>query len=118
MTLGNRYLRASMTDLLSLIPVDACILGLPAHGDKVNSAVAIQVGRRQVLDCDATGFDDLPAPAAAALIEGSVDANAARFLAPLVANADDQLLIAVAIQIGGRHGMAPFELVIDHVTIP
>src|SRR5439155_16799461 len=59
------------------VPVDAPVVRLPAHGHQVDAAVAVEVGRRQVLDRDAATFDDLASPLRALLVLGLVDADAA-----------------------------------------
>src|SRR5262245_43858363 len=104
--------------LLALIPVDACVLRLPADGDDVRAAVAVELGDREVFDRDAALVEELARPLRAEGLGRAVDADAAALSAALLAAADDQLVGAVAVEVGGRDGVAPLELVVDDVAVP
>src|SRR5262245_24876770 len=108
----------SLVSLLRLIPINADVLSRPTDGDEVDTAVAVDVGRREVFDRDAPLFDDLPRPFAANLVHRTVDADAAANLAAVVADANDDFVGPIAVEVCHRHGMAPFQLVVNHVTIP
>src|SRR5262249_46981529 len=72
---------------------------------------------------DAAVVDDLALPLGADVIERLVNAYAAPFLegvalGRVVADADDQLVVAVAVQVGTPDTVAPAELFVDHVPVP
>src|SRR5262245_34101298 len=69
--------------LLRRVAVDADVLRLPANGDDVDLAVAVEVGTGRVLDGHAAVLDDLPLPLLALLVEGLVDAHPAALAAGL-----------------------------------
>src|SRR4051794_21433161 len=95
--------------LLADVPVDPCVVGLSPHPDQVDAAAPGQVGRRQVLHRDAATLDDLPCPLRALLVLRLVDADAAPFGRVLgvevVADADDQLVAAVPVEVGAPDGV-------------
>src|SRR4029077_10183754 len=77
--------------LHSLVPVNADVTGLPADGDDVRSAIAIEVGDRQGFHSHAAVFDYVPSPFSAVFVYDFIDADAATFawlIAEIVANAD------------------------------
>src|SRR5262249_42450966 len=104
-----------------LIPVNPAIPRLAAHRHDVDPSIAIQVRGRQVFHRDAAVFDDFLGPLGTDAIEALVDAHAA-FLAGLgtqiVADPDNQLVVAVAVQIGHPDAVAPLELLVHHVPVP
>src|SRR5262249_39654627 len=106
---------------LPLVPVNANVLRLPADGDDVNLAVAVEVGRGQVLDVHTALVDQGPLPLCSLRARRSVDAHAAplaRLHAQVVAHADNQLVVAVTVEVGAPDGMAPLQLVIDDLALP
>src|SRR5437660_2586573 len=96
---------------------------LPADGDDVDAPVAVEIGAHQVLHRHAAVVDDLAAPFRALVVRRLVDAHAAargEFVAllRLVAHADDQLVIAVAVEVGAEDGVAPAQLFVDDMAVP
>src|SRR5262249_24879650 len=106
---------------LPLIPVNPCVAGLPTDRDDVDLAVAVEIGRGQVLDRHAAVVDDVPGPFRAFAVRAFVDADAATF-AGLHAQADayaaDQPVVAIAIALGSPDAMAPLQLLINDVADP
>src|SRR5262249_39516773 len=85
------------------VPVDAGVVGSAAHGHDVDAAVAVEVGRGEVLHRDAPLVDQETLPLRAGRVGGLVDAHAALLaglVAEVVAHADDQLVLPVAIEVG------------------
>ena len=73
--------------------------------------------RQQLADL----IDDLPGPFGAFTVGALVDADAtalAELHAQVVPDADDQLVVAVAIEVGTPDAVAPLELFVDHVAVP
>src|SRR5262245_10802172 len=96
-------------------------MSLPAHGDDVDLAVAVQVRTSKVLDGDAAVVEDRACPFGAISVGGLIKANAAAVAGirvQVVADADNQLLVAVAIEVGAPDGVAPFEGVVEKMTVP
>src|SRR5207249_577100 len=90
-------------------------------GDDVDAAVAVEVGAGEVFDGDAAGIDDGPGPFGAGAVGGFVNADAAAiagFGVQIVADADDQLFVAVAVEVGAPDGVAPFQGVVEKMTLP
>src|SRR5262249_30225446 len=110
------------TLLLPLVPVNADVVRLPPHGDDVDATIPVQVRRRQVLDRHAAVLDNLPLPLAVLDVGRLVDAHSAplsRLLAQVaVTHADDQLLVAVAVDVGAPDRMTPAQPVIDDMAVP
>src|SRR5438270_220735 len=80
----------------------------PADGHQVNLALAVQVGGGKVLNSHAAFIHQLPLPLRSLAVGGLVNADAATLaglFAQVVAHADDQLLVAVAVQISTPDGM-------------
>src|SRR6516164_5679349 len=82
--------------LLALIPINAQVVRLPAHGNDVDLAVAVEVGGGEVLDGHAAVIDNLPSPFLALAVGALVDTHAAalrefvaRLRVGIVAHADD-----------------------------
>src|SRR5262249_48138646 len=96
-------------------------VGLPADGHNVDLAVAVQIGRREVLDMNASLVEQVTLPLGALVIERLENPYTA-FLAPLVAqivaDADNKLIAPVAVEIGAPDGMAPFQLVVENMALP
>src|SRR6266852_6973614 len=93
-----------------LIPVNADVAGCPAGGDDVGSAVAVEIGDRQRFHRHAAVFDNVPDPFRSRFVEGLVDADAAPFaglITEVVADTDDDLVIAVAVQVRALNAMSP-----------
>src|SRR5207253_6652182 len=62
-----------------------------------------------------------PLPFRPLVVERLVNAHAAALaglVAKVVAHTDDQVVAAVAVQVGTPDRVAPFELVVDHVPVP
>lgn len=66
--------------LLALIPVDADIPRLPAHGDDVDSPIPIQVGGGKVFHGDSPRVDVVTLPFLALIVLDCVEANTASFV--------------------------------------
>ena len=84
-------------------------------------AVAVEVAGGEVFDGDAAGIDELARPLARLALRpcGIVDADAALGrVAQVVADADDQLLVGVAVEIGAPDGVAPFQVFVEDVAVP
>src|SRR5262249_29251058 len=100
---------------------DPRVARLPADRHNVNLTVAVQIRRRQVLHRHAAVVDYLPGPLGAFAVRALVDANAAAltgFHAQVIADADDQLVVAVAVEVGRPDAVGPLEWLVDHVTVP
>src|SRR5262249_23737128 len=107
--------------LLALVPVNADVVRLPPDGDDVDAAVAVQIRNGEVLHRHPAVLDNLPLPLAVLQVSGLVDAHPATLaglLAPVVADADDQLLHAVAVNVGTPDRVAPAQPVVDDVPVP
>src|SRR5579864_1223231 len=109
---------------LLLIPIDFRVPGLAAHGDDVDAAVAVDVGTNQVFDRHTAVVYNLPGPLLALAVGTFIDPHAApqcKFVAGLwiwvVADTDDQLIVAVAIEVGTPHAMAPAQLFVEDESL-
>ncbi len=94
---------------------------LPADGHDVNAAIAVQIGGGKILNMNAALIEQLTLPLRPRIVECFENAHAAflaRLLAEIVADADNQLLAAVAVEIGAPDGMAPFQAIVQNVTLP
>src|SRR5262249_31284858 len=83
--------------------------------------VAVEVGGRQVLHRHAPLVDQVPLPLAGLRVHRAVDAHAAalaRLVAQVVADADDQLVAAVAVEVGAPDGVAPAQALVQDVPVP
>src|SRR5262249_6818096 len=80
--------------------------------------IAVEIDAREVLDRDAAVVDDLSRPLRSDVVQRLIDADATAMFAAVVADADDQLIGAVAVEVGRRDAVAPFQLVVDHVPGP
>src|SRR4051812_42308056 len=97
------------------VPVDADVVGGSAAGDDVGTAVAVEVGGHAVLAPHAAILDDVSvegqgsrARARAWLGIINQDTGALRLairVGALVALADDQLVVAVAVEVGAPDGV-------------
>src|SRR5262249_53977015 len=99
----------------------AQVLRRPADGDEVGPAVAVEVGDGQVFHRYPARIDVVALPLGPPFVQRLVDADAAAladFLAQVVAHADDQLVVAVAVEVGAPAGVAPFQLIVDDVPLP
>src|SRR4029079_17351816 len=89
----------NQSSLPRLIPIDLHVVRRPADSDDVRTTVAVQVAGGKILDGDTAGIDDLPRPFRAGLILRIVDAHAAlERIVEIVADADDELLIRIAVE--------------------
>src|SRR5688572_11898022 len=101
------------------IPIDLHVMRRPADGHDVGPAVAVQVARHQILNGDAARIDDLPRPLAGSRVAWVVNPDAAlRRFAGIVADADHQLVILVAVEVRARDGMAPLQIFVEHRAGP
>ena len=94
---------------------------LPPDGHDVHSAIAIEVCDGQIFDGHAPIVDNVPAPLSAAAVHGLVDAHSApllRLIAQIIADADDQLVIPIAVEVGTPDSVPPFQFFIDDVPLP
>src|SRR5689334_2187790 len=103
----------------AFVPINLHVLRRPADGDDVASAVAVEIATGQVFDGYAAGIDELPRPLRAAGILRVINADT-EFdrIVQVVANADDELFVGVAIQIDGPNGVAPFQLFVENLSLP
>src|SRR4051812_7582609 len=115
----------SRSHSLPLIPVDAAIPRRAAHGDDVDLAVAVEVGRGEVFDRDPAVFDNRALPLSALAVGALVDPNAAallervaHLLVRVVAHADDEFVRAVAVEVREPHRVSPPQLLVDDVPVP
>src|SRR5262245_40501045 len=77
-----------------LVPMDANVYGRAPDGDDVDAAVAVQVGRREVLDRHAVRIDELPFPLFALTVATLIEPHTATDFERIghlrvVADADD-----------------------------
>src|SRR5437868_13838226 len=96
-------------------------MGLPADRDDVEPAVAVEVGDGEILDRHTAVLEDVLAPLRAFVINGLVDPDAAalsRLLTSVVPNTDDQLVAAIAVQIGAPDCVPPAQRFIHNVPVP
>src|SRR6266542_1294608 len=103
-----------------LVPIDAHVVRLAADGHKVHAAVPVEVASGQVLDGDAALVDQRPLPLRPLGVGRLVDPYPpplARFRTQVIADADDQLVAAVAVEVGAPHGVAPLQLFVDDMTV-
>src|SRR5207253_3065142 len=92
-----------------LIPVNLHVLRRAADGDDVRPAVAIQIADGEVFDGDAAGIELGFAPVGCV-----VDADAGLgFSGDGVADARDEIFVAVAVSVRAPEGVAPGEVVVD-----
>src|SRR5262249_15933322 len=114
--------RREVLFLRALIPIDPHIPRLSPNRDDVDARVAVQVGGGHVFDADAAFIDDLPRPLSAFVVLHFVDAYAGavlrRELGAGAADADDQLVRAVAVEICAPYGLAPAQFLVDHMAVP
>src|SRR5262245_2315991 len=108
---------------LPLVPVYPRVVRAPTDGDDVRLAVAVQIGHGLVLDRDPAILDNVSSPYFAHAVRGLVDADSAFLgkriaLAGVITNADDQLVLAVAVEVGAPDGMTPAEVVVNHLSVP
>src|SRR6516225_11022353 len=111
----NHVLHPSTESLRTFIPVDANVVRLPADGDDVDAAVAVEARRRQVFDGNAAVVENMPGPLRALVVERLVEPNAATLaglVAFVVAYAYDDFVVLVAVEIGAPDGVAPFQTVV------
>src|SRR4051812_24414360 len=104
-TRGNGWACGS----LPLVPVDANVLRLPAAGDDVLLAVAVQVRDRQVFHRDAAVVEDEAVPLLALAVGVLVDSDAALLgegvaLRRVIAHTDHEFIILVAVEVGEPDG--------------
>src|SRR5262249_40543230 len=95
--------------LHTLVPVDSNIVRLSAPGDDVDAAIAVEVRRGEVFHGDAAVVEDVPCPFRALVVERLVQPHAAPlagFVAFVVADADDDFVILVAVEVGAPDGVA------------
>src|SRR5262249_29799888 len=103
------------------VAIHADVLRRAADGNDVGAAVAEEVRHGQILHRDAALVDQVPLPLPALAVQRLVDAHAAllaRLVAQVVAHADDQLVAAVAVEVGAPDGVAPLQLVVEDVPLP
>src|SRR6185437_7823617 len=104
----------SLVMLLGFVPIDAHVFRLPSHRDNILPAVAIEIGGRQILDVHAARIDQLPRPFLSAGVLRVVHSQAAAMVGVLVvADADHEFFILVAVEIDAPYGMAPLQFIIE-----
>src|SRR5262245_18984478 len=97
------------------------IAGLPADGNDVGFAVAVEVRDGQVFTRDAAVIDDLPLPFLAFAVRVFVNPHApafSPFFAQVITHADDDFILAIAIKVGTPERVPPAEFVVDDVMRP
>src|SRR5262245_56016811 len=94
--------RSPLLALNPLVPVNADVAGLPADGDDVRSAVAVEIADGQGFHGHPAVFDNVTGPARAFLIERLIDAHAAPlagFITEIITDAGDDFLLVIIVKI-------------------
>ena len=94
-------------------------MGLTTDGHHIDTPNTIEIARGQVFDRYAARVNKVSRPLRAGVVLRVIDAKASPLLRiDVVTDTDDQLFGRIIINVRTRHGMAPFQLIVQYMPSP
>ena len=116
--------RTEGRSLSAQVPINFDVMAGPPTRDDLGSAVSVEVAGDEILDSHASVIEDVPLETErtrSRLRVICVDARPSRGPAAFgvrVSLADEQLVVAVAVEVHAPDGVSPANGLVDHLTVP